>query len=496
LNNVRAAAPLMQIQPPWVRPRLLGEDFAPRRALYLTHIPALLMLTGLIVWIAGDEIAMVFGAAVASVVALYMLWDWLLREGPTRVSTVMAMTFLLGYGGGAVNTWLTVPRGDLTLSSYLGVDAGVLARGMAAVLLSSAVLCFIGELYERPLLGREFRIPLDQSAYTLILLGTGTIVAGYLTHTLGYGGIENTFGEQQGVATALLSWLLPPLLALAAAVFLTGPRGFAKLLMGVCTLVLCVLTMTVRRRQVLYSAMEMLFALRLTGYRMKGTFVRKILLVAAMAFFVLVGISVLMLLRLAAANNRAGANTPLGDRLQVILTWVEEGTAFKRANEANANNVTQRTFVLHFFADVLEGSSQNTPFFGRDAAGFISLAVPRLINPGKDLNFSEEQLVDENFGLTYRDGPNSYLTNGAADFGLLGVLIYPLLLAWFMRLVVDFLTRFLTPLPAAIIVLGALFMLLQTETVITSYLDTIRNLIIFTVILYLFSRLPVIRLSR
>ena len=96
--------------------RVLGEDFAPPRALYLTHIPAILMLTGLVTWIVGNELSMVVSAAVAGLIACYLLWEWLFREAPTRFSTILAMALLLGYGLGAVTTWLTLPRGGLPLA--------------------------------------------------------------------------------------------------------------------------------------------------------------------------------------------------------------------------------------------------------------------------------------------------------------------------------------------------------------------------------------------
>ncbi len=495
LNAIRTtASPAVHFASAPPPSRLLGEDFAHPRAAYLTHIPAILVLTGLVTWLASDEIAMVLAAAVGGLVACFLLWDWLFREGPTRFSTILAMTLLLGYGLGAVNTWLTVPRGDLPLPAFLGLDEGVLARGMAAVLLTAAVLCFLGELYERPLFGREFRIPLDQRTYALIYAGTLAIIAGFFTNSLGYGGGTTVYGEQQGIASALLSWIFSPLTALTAAVFLGSRRGVSKLLIGICTLILCVLLMTVGRRVIVYTAMEILFALRLTGYRLKGTIFRKILLVAALGVFVAVGVTVLMLLRLAATESTAGINTPLAQRIQIAITWVEDGTAISRANEANQSNVQKRTFVLGFFSDVLEGSSQNAPALGRDFIGLASFAIPRVFNPDKNLTFGEENLVDEIFGLTYHDAANSILTNGATDFGLFGAILYPLFIVWLMRLSVELPARFLPPLPVSIIALGAVFMLLQTETTITAYFVTIRNEILFSIILLVFSRLPSIRL--
>ncbi|MBV8672083.1 MAG: hypothetical protein JOZ33_01495, partial [Acidobacteriaceae bacterium] len=87
--------------------RTLGGSFALPRAVYVTHLPALLLITALITWIAGDEIAMVIASALGGGVGLYILWDWLFREAPTRFSTLSAMNFLIGYGLGALNTWLT-----------------------------------------------------------------------------------------------------------------------------------------------------------------------------------------------------------------------------------------------------------------------------------------------------------------------------------------------------------------------------------------------------
>jgi hypothetical protein len=63
-----------------------------------------------------------------------------------------------------------------------------------------------------------------------------------------------------------------------------------------------------------------------------------------------------------------------------------------------------------------------------------------------------------------------------------------------MRFLIEIFARFLNPLPVSIVVLGAIFMLLQTEGTITTYWVTIRNEILFSIILLIFSRLPVIRL--
>ena len=164
-------------------------------------------------------------------------------------------------------------------------------------------------------------------------------------------------------------------------------------------------------------------------------------------------------------------------------------TARKRPNVPK-----RRTFVLGFFADVLEGSTTRTPALGQDVEGYISMAIPRVLNPNKDLTFGEESLADGLFGLSYVDAANSILTNGATDFGILGILLYPLILVFIMRAAIETFAVFLPSLPLSIVVLATVFTLLQTENATDGYLIALRNELIFAVILIVFSYLPQFRL--
>ncbi len=471
-----------------------GQDIAPPRVRYITQIPALLMVTGLGTWIASNEQAMVVGSVVASAVALYQLWDWLFRGGPTRFSTIYTFTLLLGYGLGALNTWLTLPRGGATLASALGADEGVLARGMATILMTAAVLCFVGELYERPVIGRDFRVPLNQQTYTFIYLVTGAMIVGFLTHSFDYGGVVNSVGSQQNPAAALLAWTFSPCVAIAAAVFLAAPKGSSKVLVGICLLILAVLLMTVTRRTVIYAGMQVIFALRLTGYRVKGTIVKKLLLLGMLGVFIFTGITVLMLFRLAGYESHNKSNIPLIERITTAAAWVADGTALERANKANQSNVQKRSFVLGFFADVLEGSTQRETAFGYDSLSQLAVAVPRVFFPGKDsFGAGEEFLDDELFGLTYADAPNTSITAGATDFGLIGVFLYPLAVSFIFAFSVRVVAAYLPALPISIIVLGTIAVLLQTETTLTAYAVSIRNEILFAIFMLIYYRMPAFR---
>ena len=137
----------------------------------------------------------------------------------------------------------------------------------------------------------------------LLVLATVATGIGFVTGSLGYMGAQGIYGEQLSVSAALLSWLFPPLTALTIAIFVATPRGPAKLLAGACMFALLAFVMVVGRRIIVYTAMEALLALRLTGYRLKGSFFKKTLILLTLAGFVAVGVTVFMLIRLAGSEN-------------------------------------------------------------------------------------------------------------------------------------------------------------------------------------------------
>ena len=128
--------------------------------------------------------------------------------------------------------------------------------------------------------------------------------------------------------------------------------------------------------------------------------------------------------------------------------------------------------------------------------GQIGSTIPRAINWNKDSSFGEEDLADRLFGLTWGDAPNSTLTAGAIDFGLVGVILYPLMIVTLAKFVANFIFRRVPAFPAAIVGLSFIFQMLQTEGNLSTPLVTIRNAVIFAAVLYFYSRLPTFRLQR
>jgi hypothetical protein len=487
-----ASQTVAQFMPPPVA--VQHSDFAPPRVLYAAHIPAALVFTGIVAWAMGSEAGMVLASLVATVVSFYTFWDWLFRDAPTRFSTLQGAGLLFGYGTGALNTWLTLPRGSLTLASIMNMDEAVLARGLAAVLFSVAALYCVGELYEKPLFSRDFHFFINHRTQLLIYAGTLAMLAGFKSQALVMGGTFSSNGHIS-VTGAFLFWLYPPLTAIAVAAFLTSSRGWHRLFMGISALILLAMFTVTGRRSMFYTSLAIIFMLGIIGYRMRKSFFRKLAIVLALAGIVAVSALAFMLLRVAGATIRYHRNSvTLSRRVDAANKLVQQGGAFDLVSRVSRKNIQKRTFVLGFLSGVLEASSQQTPALGRDAINMARTVIPRVLDPGKDLSFGEEGLVDQTFGLTYGDEANSILTAGATDFGLLGMIAYPLLMVLLVRVLYSLFSRIFGVVPLMFITLALIMMMTQTEFTLSGYFAILRNTALFGAVIAVFMAFPRIRL--
>jgi hypothetical protein len=488
MGSVQVARPAYQIDAPVRRPNILGEVFLPRRQHYILHIPLCLFLAAILAWILPTEPMMVLACSVGSLAAIYIAYDWLLRGGPLRFSTVIALAMLLGYCLGTMNTWLTESRADMTLAQLYSRDPAALARGAATVLMTCGFLIAIGELYERPVFGEDFRIQVNGRMLVFIYIGAATIVAGFLTKRLAFGGIGLSESGQVSPINAFLLWLFFPLVALTVSAFLAAPSGTQKKFLGATAAVLMVLVMTQWRRDQIYTAFLIVFAVRFSGYKLKANLFKKIIYLAILGAVVVSGTLAYQLLR--SLGQFGGANqVQLVPRLERAAKLVEEGTAVSTAVNLSRQNVTRRTFILTYYSDLLEASSQYPPAYGTDIVTQIEAIIPHAIFPNKTI-VEEEVIASRQYGTSPIDQPNSILTGGVIDFGIFGVIVYPLIAAYLLRKFIDVVARYLPALATAFIVLTVVFTCVQTEALASSYLLIIRNDILFSIVLLLFFSLP------
>lgn len=470
----------------------LSDEFVPARPIYFIVIPSILLSGGTASWLLGGDSGLVLGSAIAAAIALFTLWEWLFRHAPTRFSTLLGMSLLLGYGAGALNTWVTLPRTSLTLGEIMGVGQGALTRCIAAVLFSAAPLYACGEIFEKPLFGRGFRLQITESTRSLVYWGTACILLGYATHSLQFSGASSAAGHVS-IAGIFLAWFYPPITALALAAFLTSTRGTERILCALCALVLLAMFAVNGRRASLYTTVEILFMLSMVGYQWRGKRIRMVFVLLALGGVITASGLLFMIMRIAPSMGPSRSVNSVSQRVEAASKFVQRSDALETAIQVTRKNAQTRTFILAFLANILDASTRTTPAMGRDAISFLESTIPSAIDPNKDRTFSEEALVDQQFGYGYGDQANSVLTGGATDFGFVGMLLYPILLIMLARIIYGFLSRLLKPLPLLIVTLAFIFLFLQTEITLSGYFADFRNALLFGLVLQLFLAIPRLR---
>lgn len=455
--------------------------------MYFLVLPGVLAIFGALSWLIGNDSGMVLAALAGSAVGLFTTWDWLFRRAPTRFSTLMATELLLGYALGTLNTWLTLPRGSYTLAEYMGLNEGALARGIGTVLVCSALLYFLGEILEKPIFGRDFRLSFGPKTRLVVYAGTLAILAGFLTRRSSFIGNDSTH-VHPGVISFFLSWLYMPVTAMAVVSFLSVQNRVDRVMCGLSALFLVMQFAIQGRRTAIYTSMEIVLLLGLAGYRWNEQIIKKLLLLAGLAGTVVACSLIFMLLRVAGGLSPRKHMT-LEKRITVAKRMVKLGNGLEVATQVTQKNVETRTFILAFLANVEDASFRMTPALGRDAANFLSNATPRLLFPNKTY-VPEEELVDEQFGFSYTDEANSILTAGATDFGFMGMLLYPLIIVLAYRILFNVLARWLGPIPLMFLVLSFIITMMVTENTLGGYFEPLRDVPLFCGMLALFLAFP------
>jgi hypothetical protein len=477
------------------RARPLGSSYARQSQTYFLHLPFLLGIFGASVWIFPTNAMFVLGALVGSMVGFYVLIDIVFRSLPLRLTTIYGMTVLLSYNFGSFNTWLTMQRGNLTLADAFARDPASLGRAVGVCMVTAAILFATGELFERPIFGTDFCLTFGSGTLPLVLLTTLLVVAAFATGKVGYMGVASDEYGHIDPATQLIMWWFVPAYAYTVCAAL-NTRGATRVMIGCTAILQTVALVPLGRRQFAFGLLLAMIATRLGKYRLRLPMYKKILLVIVAAFLVTVASASFLYLRFAGWETRSKASISIAERLDAAWDLMHKRSLNEILSQLGAN-VSQRTFVIGFFSDLLEASHHSTPLLGQDILYNLKLTVPSAISSDKFgiTEFDEEGMADMQWGFSYRDEANSLITAGAADFGFLGVLVYPLAFSFMLRFTLER-GQYIVPLRFAVIIsLAYVYQSLEAEAIPVAYFLQIRSTILLAIVYYLLSRLPVFRLA-
>ena len=444
-----------------------------------------------------DNSAVIFVCcAVGSVCGGWMLYAVLARSSRLRLTWVLAATLLIGYCFGAFVTEVSSLLAGQDPMTYLGLDRAWAAYALVLVMLASIVLLLAGWV-ETPMVQEQHIVQVSGRQERFLWISVAVVTAAYLHGSVSYGGDISQNGNVSIFGDIIFT--LVPLLPAMASVGVAQASGRRRLRFMVLAAVAFLAVLPFGRRQLLYALIITFIGVaRLSGRTWNLSSRRKVLLTVASVFVVIVSSFVFYSLRLAAGSTSEGRHS--------IANILEAAgrTTFKDPGQVAAKlaaNVEERTaFLIRYLAWLGRGGNTPSPLYGQDAALSVHMATPSILFRAVGLSKQEERgvateeiLANEHFGLTDTDDANSVLTGGIIDFGLAGVLTYPLIFCAVARLVL-FLTDELVNREGRVLALVAiLFLYLQTEAPIALYLIGLRNLVIILFCWAILYRLPTVR---
>lgn len=465
------------------------EDLSRPQAKYFLYYPSVLTVAALLLWIYPTNLVTGISTGIATVIACLMMWEYLFLNQVVRLSNVCAMGLTVGYGAGTFNSWVTLSLGRFPLAESVSQTVPEMANGVAAALIGCAFLMLVGELFEKPILKMTQRLTMTRGVKYVIFINSAIIVAAAAAGKFHQGGIKTAGIYHAGVLAVFLSFLVSPTAILATIAFLVEREKSQKYLFGGMTVFLWLLELTQGRRDLVYPALVTIGLARFFGYRWSQLSWSRIILTGLAISFLFFGVLTYQLMRLA---GDAASSRSLGRESQQVGHWVQEGRAWKIATASSIKNVKTRTLVIVFLSDILYREQTAAPALGKDLLLQVELATPSLLLRNKP-HMAEEGLASRTFHVFYPDESNSLFTAGALDFGLWGVLLYPILtiliFSYFLRLLMTYFSFEIYVFAIALFVLTAI----AAEGQLNVYFGVMRDMLTFAVFLYLVSKLPIFR---
>jgi hypothetical protein len=472
-------------------------------------LPLILLLLACVLVVSHSSVTIFVCCLAGAAFSSWVLYSFGRGAFPVRLTWLLAAGLLLGYCGGDVTGQLIYALAGQDAINAIGTDSRYISFGLILVFLSCSGLLFAGN-FEKGLFRNFPPVQFDAKLERFVWVYLVLIAAAYLHGDLAYSATNFTEGGQKVSVLAGIceagAMALPPLTSLGFA----QSTGLRKLRLGLLTLLSFAALIPVSRRDVFYSALVSIFCvLQLSGKEFHMSRLRRIVLgTMAFAAFVLSSL-VFFGLRQSAVEEAQGAAH--GESTEKVT--LAEGIAAARAGVfsqprmlfgALADNLQNRVFVINYLSLLARGGNTPSPLYGEDALFAVKLTIPDIAYDafGVDKNpvratGSEEGVANEHFGLNVTDEANSILTAGVIDFGLLGVMLYPLLLCFCGRKVLDLVHYLFGSRIALIAVILILCSFVQTEAELREYVTLFRNLLMISIeCVVLFSVPSVIRRRR
>lgn len=442
-------------------------------------------------------VVVVVGTAIAC-------WGWaalLLNPQMIRFSWLLGCGLLFEYSfGSAFATALVWYQNEMSLADYFTRSQSALSGSYAVVLVAVLFLIIIG-CFEPPVLKEWVAFPIGARERRLVFAGSMVVVAAVVTGQFGYMGVVfNAKPSDAAGALPILGtlavWLCPGLMAYTTLV-ITRSKGFwVRLPLIGAVFIQLVALLLADRRAFAYGMSTSLIACGVGWCDQKRSVAKRLTLIAIALTLSVAGMAAFHSLRVSINIMSGWGQKDVSLRAtaeDAVSRMVDDRSAEVRAGVLE--NVKWRGFILDYLSDLYAALPYVRTMDGGVVLYSLRVATPSVVYPEKTRTLQasrgmEEGLVNPHFGLPVQDRANTVLTSGISDFGVLGALGYPVVLAiaysWLIRR-----TRRIFPKAVhTFVMFAAINLISQPEASLPTYFVFVRDCTLLAVIACIIYALP------
>lgn len=421
------------------------------------------------------------GALIGAAMGAWLLWSILAGRRYMRFTLMLAAGLMVGFFGGMAVVCLSAGVGRISVRpEWIAYTLTMVCVGVIPLLAASAL--------EGPIVSEDDAFWVSSRLEFMLWILAGLTGAAIASGNLAFSGAVEQGPTRDTVLGSLGASAATLLLPFAAMGFVqySGFRRIRFFLIGFMGAAGCIMQ---GRRWLAYPILLSVFAVsQLSAVKLKLSAMRKALLFAVCIGLLFAASFVFTALRSAMLQSLGG----LGSHSLGSIINAAEATSLTDPggviDQIRSNLSARPANLVHYLSLLSRAGNHPEPLYGQDALFAFRIATPDWLythlGGNKDVIReieSEEGLANEHFHIPIYDDANSVLSAGFIDFGWAGIVLYPLMLCAFYRLILNG-AGFLPTEGRMLLIFGLLFELIQAENELSGYIKGARNIGILLVI--------------
>jgi hypothetical protein len=414
-----------------------------------------------------------------------------MQPASIKLYDVLGMALMLAYGTGTLNSLVSfiLDGKDLLLGS--SVSEYWLTRTLGLATAAAGFLHMIGRIDPRAYVFDIVKPVHDEVGRATVFIGiiAVTAVVFIAIGKLGFMGNISSGEGTVGISatTSILLDFMTPAGALALYLARKEERRTVAMLLFSMSAVLLLIQFGLGRRIFVFSLVVYMMAAVLAKRPKKLVTLKNIVIVMMIVLLIQAATTAFFVLRMARYTFKEAKVKP------TIVEMVPE--AFKiyqnrerlyLAEQMHAN-ISTRSFVLEYLATLSERTDVIPPAYGENLVRAVVVATPSILYWEKYKNplfASEEDILNQHFGMPVWDASNTVLTASVGDFGEAGFFFLPGIICFIFSLLIRLGQKIGTPVSGLILSFFIAKALLSVEEDLVAYFTSARSIVIIMVITY------------